>query len=404
MKKKILYLSYNDFLGGAAIASFNMFKSISSKKYNLELNCIIKKTKDKKVKKISISFLTYLRIFFSICFSQFLFLIFNTKNKIKRSMCLIDTGLFKNINFNNVDIIHVHWLYNEVVSLSEILNIKKKLVISLHDLWFCNGTFHYDPGEINIISRYFEEYLLKRKCQKILDCTNVVFTVPSLWSKRRFVETLNKYNIKNKPLPKIFIIGNVVDFKKKANFSKYENTKLIPSNEFISLIHFEKRNNYVKAYDYLFKLLSKLNLNKKSKFKYFIIFGNNSHNFPYKKFNNLIFYDFGFVRNEKIDKLYRLSNIFILTSRQETFSQLTADSIVNKIPIVAFNCSGHRELISHKKNGYLAKKFRINDLIIGMNYFKNKNIQYINNLKKYSKKNYYKNYLYKVYDYNNFKY
>ena len=40
-------------------------------------------------------------------------------------MCLTDTGLFKRINFKNVDIVHVHWLYNEVVSLNEILNIKK---------------------------------------------------------------------------------------------------------------------------------------------------------------------------------------------------------------------------------------------------------------------------------------
>lgn len=401
MKKKILYLSYNDFLGGAAIASFNMFKSISSKKYNLELNCIIKKTTDKKVKKIPISIFTYLRIFLSICFSQLLFLIFNTKNKIKRSMCLIDTGLLKNVNFKDVDIVHVHWLYNEVVSLNEILNIKKKLVISLHDLWFCNGTFHYDPGKINIISRFFEEYLLRLKCQKILNSKNIVFTVPSIWSKKRFIKILNKYNVKNRPLPKIYIIGNVVDFKKNADFFNYENTKIIPKNEFITLIHFEKRNNYVKAYDYLFELLSKLN--KDPKFKYFIIFGNNSHNFPFKKFNDLIFYNFGFVKNEKIDKLYELSDVFLLTSRQETFSQLTADSIVNKIPVVAFNCSGHRELISHKKNGYLAKNFIVNDLIEGMNYFKNNKIKYINNLKKYSKRNYYKNYLNKIYDFNNFK-
>ena len=94
MKKKILYLSYNDFFGGAAIASFNMFKSISSKKYKLELNCITKKTNDKRVKKINITIISYLKIFVSILLSQLLFLIFNTKNKIKRSMCLIDTGLF----------------------------------------------------------------------------------------------------------------------------------------------------------------------------------------------------------------------------------------------------------------------------------------------------------------------
>ncbi len=402
MKKKILYLSYNDFFGGAAIASFNMFKSISSKKYKLELNCITKKTNDKRVKKINITIISYLKIFVSILLSQLLFLIFNTKNKIKRSMCLIDTGLLNHIKLTDVDIVHVHWFYNEVISLNEILNIKKKLVISLHDLWFCNGTFHYDPGKINIFSRFFEEYLLKRKCQKILQRDNIIFTVPSNWSKQKFIKTLKKYNTNNKQLPKIFIIGNVVDFKKNAKYSNLEDLKLIPKKEFKCLIHFEKRNNYVKAYDYLFKLLSKIN--NSSQFKYFIIFGNNSHNFPFKKFNNLIFYDFGFVENNQIDELYKLSNVFILTSRQETFSQLTADSIVNKTPVVAFDCSGHRELIIHKKNGFLAKKFSIDDLIKGINYFKNKKLKYISNLQHYSKKHYYKNFLNKIYDFDNFKY
>ncbi len=402
MKKKILFLSYNDFQGGAAIASFNMFKSITSKNFKLELNCIIKKRKDKNIRKIKISLFSYLRIFISVCLSQFLFLIFNCSTKIKRSMCLVDTGLFKNINFNNVDIVHVQWLYNEVVSLNEILNLKKKIVISLHDLWFCNGTFHYNPGELNFFSKLFEEFLLSHKCRKILDSENVVFTTPSVWCRSEFIKTLKKYNFKKRPIPKVFVIGNVVDFKNKDYPFNSKNIKNIPKNEFISLIHFEKKNNYVKAYDYLFKLLN--SLNKKPNFKYFIIFGNNSEKFPYKRFNNLIFYNFGFVENEKIDELYKLSNIFILTSRQETFSQLTADSIINKTPVVAFDCSGHKELITHKKNGYLAKNYEINDLIKGMNFFKNNKINNVDNLKNFSSKEFYKNYLNKVYDVSNFKF
>ena len=40
-------------------------------------------------------------------------------------MCVVNTGLLNRINFNKVDIVHVHWLFNEVISLNEILNIKK---------------------------------------------------------------------------------------------------------------------------------------------------------------------------------------------------------------------------------------------------------------------------------------
>ena len=190
MKKKILFLSYNDFQGGAAIASYNMFNVIPTKKYKQELNCIIKKTKNNKVKKIKISLFSYLRIIISIIFSQTLFLILNSKNKIKRSMCLLETGILKNIDFTDIDLVHIQWLYNDVISLDEILKIRKKLVISLHDLWFCNGTFHYTPSDLNVFTKYFEEYLLRKKCKKILNRKDIIFTAPSLWCKNQFLNTL----------------------------------------------------------------------------------------------------------------------------------------------------------------------------------------------------------------------
>ncbi len=401
MKKKILFLSYTDFQGGAAIASFNMFKSISPKNFDLELGCLIKKTKKKNVRKIKISFFSYIKIFFSVFLSQTLFLIFNSKTKIKRSLCILDTGLLKNINIEKFDIIHIQWLYNEVISLDEILNLKKKVVISLHDLWFCNGTFHYNPEKLNFITNIFENFLLRRKCEKILRSKNLVFTTPSIWCKDQFLNTLKKYNKNNTQLPKVFVIGNVVDFKKNKNLIKKNKFEIIPKSEFVTLFHYEKKNNFVKAYDYLFKLLKKLNDQKK--FKYFIIFGNNSKKFPAHKFNNLIFYDFGFIENKSIDEIYKFADAFILTSRQETFSQLTADSLINNTPVIAFNVSGHKELIIHKKNGFLANYPKIDDLIKGMKYFEKNNFKNIRDLKNFSQKKYYNNHLKKVYAEDNFK-
>lgn len=404
MKKKILFLSYTDFLGGAAIATYNMFRSISKKNFNLELYCIKKiKINNNNIKKLKISLSSYFRILISIIISQFLFIIFRSKHRVKRSMCVFNTGLLKGVDFKNIDIVHFHWLYNEVVSIDEILKIKNKTIISLHDLWFCNGSFHYNPGDLNYLTKFFENFLLKRKCVKILDSKNKVFTTPSEWCKNEFVNTLKKNNPKNKKLPKIFVIKNVVNFQNFIDKKKFKQINIIPVSEFVLLFHYEKNNDYVKGYDYLFKILD--TLNRKMTYKYFIIFGNNTKNFPYERFENLIFYDFGFVDNKKINKVYKLSDALILTSRQETFSQLAADCLRNKTPVIAFNCSGHKELISHKKNGFLAKKFIINDMLKGIDFFSQitkKSFINSNNLQDCSLDSYYPRYLKKIYEAKNF--
>ena len=400
MKKKILFLSYNDFSGGAAIATYNMFRSISKKKYNLELYCVKKLINSSNVKNIKISIFSYFRILISIILSQFLFVIFRSKQKVKRSMCIFKTGLLKSIDLDDVDIVHFHWLYNEVVSIDEILKIKKKTIISLHDLWFCNGSFHYNPGNLNYFTNLFEKFLLKRKCSKILDSKNTVFTTPSLWCKNQFLNTLNNNNPNNRKLPKVFIIKNVVNFRNFKIKNKLKKLNSIPKSEFVLLFHYEKNNDYVKGYDHLFRLLKILN--KKMTYKYLIIFGNNTKKFPYEKFENLIFYDFGFVDNEKIDRVYKQSDALILTSRQETFSQLTADCLRYKTPVVAFNCSGHKELINHKKNGYLVDDFSINQMLKGIDFFKKKSFINNNGLRDCYLKNYYTKNLKQIYETENF--
>lgn len=403
MKKKILFLSFNDFQGGAAIASYNMMRSISRKEFYSELFCVVKKREDKNIKKIKISLLSYMKIILSILISQVLFFLFNSKIKIKRSLCVFNTGILKNINFKNVDIVHFQWFFNEFISLDEILSLNKRTVISLHDLWFCNGTYHYKPEKLNFFTKKFEDYFLKKKSEKILNSKNVIFTAPSEWCRQQFLNELKKRNLNKKKIPKIFVIKNVVDNKKKGNFEKnFYELKKIPPSEFITMFHFEKKNNYVKAYDLLFKFLKHINNNKK--YKYFIIFGNNTDNFPYKKFQNIVFYNFGYVDNEKIDDLYKASDAFVLTSRQETFSQLTADSLINNTPVVAFNTSGHKELIIHKKNGYLVKNYVAKNLEKGLDYFNKNSFKKINYFKNLSGDKFYKKNLKKIYDSKNFNY
>ena len=396
MKKKILFLSYNDNFGGAGIAAFNMFKSIPSKVFEKNFICFNKFSKNKKSKKIKLNFVSFIKITFAIIISKFFISFFTNNIKVKRSLAIFNTGLLKNSNLDKYDILHVHWFFNEIVSLDEILKFKKKIIISTHDLWLSNGTFHYNVEIKNPLTKILEKKILKDKINKILSKKNIILTTPSQWSKNQLTKIIKKYNYQNKKIPKIHIIRNPIIKPNKIDQLKLRSKYFINNSSYIGLIHYEKKNDYVKGYDTLFKVLEKVN--NDMSFKYFILFGNNTKNFPTQKFKNLIFLNYGFIENDKISNIYCLADYLILTSRQETFSQLTAESLINKRPVITFKKTGQAELIKHKHNGYLANLNDIKDFIKGINFFYENNFKDSKSLNKLMISNFYQEKLHKLYE------
>ena len=143
--KKILFLSYNDLGGGAGIAAYKFFYNLKkNKRYKSHFYCIKKYSKNPNVREIKIQFFSYFKILINFIIAKILFLIFPLKNYQKRSLCLFDTGILNNVDLDQYDLVHFHWLFNEMISLKEIVNIKQKLIISTHDLWFINGSSHFN--------------------------------------------------------------------------------------------------------------------------------------------------------------------------------------------------------------------------------------------------------------------
>ena len=58
-------------------------------------------------------------------------------------------GWFYSYEINKVvkkiepDIIHIHWIGNELMSIKQILGFKKKVVFTLHDMWMILPHQHY---------------------------------------------------------------------------------------------------------------------------------------------------------------------------------------------------------------------------------------------------------------------
>lgn len=70
---------------------------------------------------------------------------------ITHSIAWPSTGLGRELNRNGSDLIHLHWLGDQMISIEEIGCLKQPLVWTLHDQWAFCGAEHYtcppQPGE-----------------------------------------------------------------------------------------------------------------------------------------------------------------------------------------------------------------------------------------------------------------
>ena len=69
--------------------------------------------------------------------------------------------------------------------------------------------------------------------------------------------------------------------------------------------------------------------------------------------------------------LYNAVDIMIVPSLQENLSNAIMESLACATPVVGFDIGGNSDMIEHKKSGYLAKPFDVNDLADGIKYILN---------------------------------
>ncbi|WP_101757756.1 glycosyltransferase [Oceanicoccus sp. KOV_DT_Chl] len=65
-------------------------------------------------------------------------------NRNLHSYNIFPSGLHKKINAMDVDVVNLHWINREMMSVAEIAKIHHPIVWTLHDMWAFCGAEHYD--------------------------------------------------------------------------------------------------------------------------------------------------------------------------------------------------------------------------------------------------------------------
>jgi glycosyltransferase involved in cell wall biosynthesis len=296
-----------------------------------------------------------------------------TTNMNPHSANVLPSNMSAMINRSNADIVNLHWVGGETMSIEDLGRIRKPIVWTFHDMWaFCGSEHYVDDGpDARWRTGYYRDN--RPACSSWLDLdrytwnrkrrawTNPVHIVtPSLW-----LANCVKQSALMKDWP-VSVVPNVLDtdvFKPLDRlFSRYALN--LPADKKIVLFGaMGGGRDFRKGYDLLLDALKVLSASQKDILC--VVFGQNEpeHSpgilFPIRWMGHI--HD-----DPTLALLYSAADVMIIPSRQENLPQSGTEAHACGCPVVAFNCTGLPEVVDHGVTGYLAEPFKADDLARGI--------------------------------------
>lgn len=372
---KVLSVNTSDTNGGAARAAYRIHQGV--KTLGVDSRMFVKDKQQKDDSIISLGEFTPKNLFFKI----FDWVCLKVKNKIQHykwdkypnrsKLYLSDsrgTNTFKALEKLDYDVLHLHWINQRFIKLSDLAKVDKPIVWTLHDSWpFC-GVCHY----------FFDCEKYQTKCTLCPYLNN-----PSLEKDLSTEVWDEKNNIyKNLKLHIVTPSKWLGDCAKKSTLFKKFPVSVIPNcldtdvfrplqeNEFsprwakISENRLDKTfvlygavnaaTDKIKGFSNLLSALQILERQGKADFE-LIVFGADKSDLNIDV--NIPIHYVGYVSDtNELVTLYNLASLMVVPSLTENLSCAIMESLSCETPVCAFNIGGNGDMIDHKQNGYLAKE------------------------------------------------
>jgi glycosyltransferase involved in cell wall biosynthesis len=301
-----------------------------------------------------------------------------TTNPTWHSCNLFPSGLHRAVNYSDADIINLHWLGNEFVSIGEIAKIRKPIVWTLHDMWAFCGAEHYE--NINSAGRFRQGYTKHTRPKGysgLIDCDawvwrmkkknwkkkNFEFIAPSRWLADSLSDSL-LFRCREAdviPYPIETTIFRAHDKKKsRKNFGLQRDKKIILFGADWGT------ENPLKGYSYLEKALSHLSVRPIAESCQIAIFGGGNDKNG-SKLNGIPVKNLGRITDDELlAVLYSTADVFVLPSILDNLPQTMLEALSCGVPGVGFKIGGVPDMIDHMENGYMAEPFKVEDLANGI--------------------------------------
>ena len=274
------------------------------------------------------------------------------------------------LNASAADVVHLHWINGEMMSIADIGRLTKPTVWTLHDMWAFCGAEHYTDGV-----RYREGYsAANRPAQESgfdLDRWTWLrkqrhwqrpfqIVTPSRWLAGCVAQSAL---MQNWP---VAVIPNPIDTEVWRPVDKLlarQKLNLPPTTPILLFGAVGGDEDPRKGFDLLRDALQHLRARVNG--LELVVFGQlapsqeTTLGFPVRHTGYL--HD-----DKKLRLLYSAADAVAVPSRLETFGQTASEAHACGTPVVAFNTGGLADIVAHRETGYLATPFDVQDLATGI--------------------------------------
>ena len=276
--------------------------------------------------------------------------------------------------FQEADIIHLHWINQGMLSLSgirQILRSGKPVVWTMHDIWPATAICHVTLGCRHFTSQCHHCRLLPgggsrndlsttiwQKKRRMIENESIYFVACSHWleSEAKKSALLDGQKVTSVPNPidtHIYKRGNKQEARQRLG---------LPLDKKLILFASQRVTNENKGMGYLVEACRQLaDIPQLG----VVILGGHAEEvvsqLPIESF------PLGYVNDEqRIVDVYRAADVFVLPSLSENLPNTIMEAMACGVPCVGFRVGGIPEEIDHKKNGYVAEYASALDLAKGI--------------------------------------
>jgi glycosyltransferase involved in cell wall biosynthesis len=293
-----------------------------------------------------------------------------TRNGAYHSPAIFPTSWSQKLNLSHADVVHLHWVHGEMMSISDLGLIEKPLVWTLHDMWAFSGAEHYSetlrwqegykqgnrPQDETGFDLNRWTWLRKQKAWK----TPIQIVTPSQW-----LASCVKDSALMRDWP-IEVIPNPIDVDQWTPVDKKIARERLGLPQDVPLILFgaiggaaDPRKGFDLLQEALHQLSGKINSLE------LVVFGQDAPEQPLDL--GFPVHYLGHLASElDMQMAYSAADALIAPSRQEVFGQTASEAHACGCPALAFEGTGLADVIEHQKTGYLAKAGDIQDLANGI--------------------------------------
>lgn len=376
---RVLIINTSERIGGAAIAAHRLMDAL--KNNGIKAKMLVR---DKQTDKMSVVRLN--RSWWKVW--QFIWeriVIWKANRFKKHNLFAVDiantgTNISALPEFTQADVIHLHWINQGMLSLTDIRRIidsGKPIVWTLHDMWPFTSICHHS-GECEKYStechhcpllykggRKDLSYRIFQKKKKLFEGVNITFVACSHWLEGKAKKSVL---IKGQEIISIPNAINVNLFKPRNKQEAREKCHL-PHDKKLLLFGSVKITDKRKGIDYLIEAcrLIAAQYPELSKELGVVVFGGQAE--QYAPLFPFPCYPMNYVSNEKeLVNIYNAVDLYVTPSLQENLPNTIVEAMACGIPCVGFNVGGIPQMIDHLHNGYVAEYKSATDLANGIHW------------------------------------